>query len=245
MSKAFSTTMIIAATAVVLMLGLMLTIQIGSVAWLATREAPELPEPADYSWIASSRFDDYIDEQIDAGIVDVTPIRDDAMLDQRKILISHGINSRTARDAVSKLFYLNSQDPKAPIDLYITTQGGYTDSLFSIVDAIRHIDAPVNTYAIGGCHSAGAAILSSGTGTRYATSNALIMIHTNFIESSEEYNYNELDRQRFERLWKDTSNLPEDWYPMTDDGTYYINAQEALDLGVIDEVIEFALEEDN
>ncbi|HXI02313.1 MAG TPA: ATP-dependent Clp protease proteolytic subunit, partial [Candidatus Saccharimonadales bacterium] len=132
---------------------------------------------------------DYLDNQVDAGVGDDPATRDGLLLQQRRILISYDVNARTARQVVERLFYLDALDPKAPIDLYISTQGGWTDSAFSIVDAMRLISAPVNTWAIGGCYSAGAVLLSAGTGTRRAMSDAVIMVHVNLESSEDPYTF--------------------------------------------------------
>lgn len=180
---------------------------------------------------------DYIDNQVDAGVGDDPATRDGLLLQKRKILISYDINARTARQVVERLFYLDALDSKAPIDLYVSTQGGWTDSAFSIVDAMRLISAPVNTWAIGGCYSAGAVILSAGTGTRRAMSDAVIMVHVNLESSEDPYTFGRIDTERYESFWKRNADLPGDWYPMSGDKSYYLTPEEAARFGVIDEVV--------
>jgi ATP-dependent Clp protease protease subunit len=128
-------------------------------------------------------------------------------------------------------------DDSSPIDLYISTQGGWPDSAFTIVDAIRMIDAPVNTWAMGGCYSAGAVILAAGTGRRYSTDSAIMMLHTNLADSEDPFSYGRLDRARYEDFWREAAELPTRWYPMTGEALYYLSPDEALQFGIIDEVL--------
>ncbi len=212
-----------------ILLGGSLVLQAASFVWMASRVGQE----PDFSDI----LEQYVDEQIEAGAAGLQVDPGDPLLHQRKILLANTVNAVTAKHVVSKLMYLNEVDPTKPIDLYLLTQGGYGDSAFAIIDAMRLIEAPVNTWAIGGCYSAGAMILAAGTGSRYSSDNAVIMVHTNLDDSSEPYTYDRLDRARYEKLWRGTASLPEEWFPMTDDGRYYLSPKEAVVLGVIDEIV--------
>ena len=177
------------------------------------------------------------DKYIDAGFEDPVVRNDDPMIHDRRIFLGHDVNSRAAKDVVVRLFHLNSLDPERPIDLYLSTQGGWIDNAFAIVDAMNLIDAPVNTWAVGGCYSAGALILAAGTGERYATDDAIIMVHASLADSSEDFTYDRLALARYEKVFRSKAQLPSDWYPMTSDKTYYLNADQALAYKMIDEVV--------
>jgi ATP-dependent Clp protease protease subunit len=160
---------------------------------------------------------------------------DDPLLKSRTILVTSNINEFTAKDVAARLLYLNSADPQRPIDLYLSTQGGWVDSAFTIIDAMEIIQAPVNTWAIGGCYSAGALILAAGTGRRSATPNAVLMIHASLDEDpTQPYSYERLALDRYERVWHEHANLPEDWFPMVGGEEYYLSPQEALQFKLID-----------
>lgn len=162
---------------------------------------------------------------------------DDPMIASRQILVTENINERTAKDVVGRLLYMNSLDPHRPIDLYLSTQGGWVDSAFTIIDAMQLIDAPVNTWAIGGCYSSGALILTAGTGRRYATPNSVLMIHASLDEDTKQsYSYERLALQRYERVWRRRAALPDAWFPMVGGEEYYLSPQEALDFKMIDEI---------
>ncbi len=194
-------------------------------------------ELSDLSDTIPGLMDQFVDIAVDAGFHDSVLRPDDPLLKDRSILLNHAVNARTARDIASRLIFLNSVDSSAPIDLYISTPGGWPDSAFTIIDAMRLIDAPVNTWAVGGCYSAGALILTSGTGRRFATDNAIIMIHANATDSLAPYSYDRLARVRYENAFRHASELPDAWYPMTADSAYYLNAEEALKFKLVDEVV--------
>ena len=227
MDKKYAAVLVIAVVMAIVAVAASIALQAGALFWLANRD--------DLSWLADSRFAGFTDEQIDAGIVDIPP-NFDRLVEHRTIVLGHDINSRTAKDVAAKLLHLNKENAEEPIDLYISTQGGFGDSAFTIIDAIELIDAPVNTWAIGGCYSAGAMILAAGTGTRYASKNSIIMVHANVDDSFEEYSYDRLYRKRYERLFRRNSELPDDWYPMTRDTRYYLSPDEALEFGLVDAI---------
>ena len=186
----------------------------------------------------SSTLSDFVDTQIDAG--EESPIFDvnEPLLRARKVLLFHDVNSRTAKDVSARLVYLSEVDPRSPIDLYISTQGGWEDNAFAIIDTMRTIRAPVNTWAVGGCYSAGVLILTAGTGRRYATEDSVLMIHANLEKpEGDAYSYPPLAQQRYERVYKETASLPASWYPMTTDEQYYLAPAEALHMKLIDEIV--------
>jgi ATP-dependent Clp protease protease subunit len=162
---------------------------------------------------------------------------DDPLIASRQILVTENINERTAKAVAARLLYLDALDHKRPIDLYLSTQGGWVDSAFTIIDAMQMIAAPVNTWAIGGCYSSGALILAAGTGRRFATPNAVLMIHASLDEDTKEsFSYERLALSRYERVWKQHAQLPEDWFPMVGGEEYYLSPQEALQFHLVDEI---------
>ena len=215
---------------VILILGTLCVVQAGGLIWI-------LSSYVDTADRVSDTLGSLLDAQIDAGPEAPAFSSDDPLLRARKVLLFHDVNSRTAKDVSARLMYLDAVDPHTTIDLYISTQGGWTDNAFTIIDTMRAISAPVNTWAIGGCYSAGALILAAATGRRYATEDTVLMIHTNLEDSQEAYSFPRLARERYERVYRETTHLPEDWYPMTDDQSHYLNPQEALKFDLVDEVV--------
>jgi ATP-dependent Clp protease protease subunit len=181
-----------------------------------------------------------VDEVLSASphVPDLRP--DDPLLKSRKILVTSNINEYAAKDVATRLLYLNAVDPHRPIDLYLSTQGGWIDSAFTIIDVMNLIQAPVNTWAIGGCYSSGALILAAGTGRRYATPDAVLMIHASLDEDSKDakhpYSYDRLALDRYERVWHERTEVPDAWFPMVGGEEYYLSPQEALRFKLIDEI---------
>jgi ATP-dependent Clp protease protease subunit len=178
-----------------------------------------------------------VDEYLAASPFEPTLRADDPLLKSRTIIVTSNINEYTAKEVVTRLFYLNALDSQRPIDLYLSTQGGWVDSAFTIIDAMEMIQAPVNTWAIGGCYSAGALILAAGTAKRYATANAVLMIHASLDEDEKRpYSYERLALERYERVWRERADLPDDWFPMVGGEEYYLSPQQALEFKLIDEI---------
>ena len=217
-----------AALGLALLTALLLAAEIAAFLWLASSYSRSAPKIGD----ALSNF---IDDQIDAGWQDPVLSAADPLLRERKILLFQDVNARTAKDVSARLMYLDSLDPKAPIDLYISTQGGWTDNAFTIIDTIRTLSAPVNAWAVGGCYSAGALILASATGRRYATEDAMLMIHASMDDSGEDDA--RMDRERYEAAWKSTTTIPAAWYPLTGDEEHYLSPKEALQYHLIDAIV--------
>jgi len=162
---------------------------------------------------------------------------DDTLLKTRTILLTSDINANSTKQVVGSFILLNEQDAHTPIDLYVRTNGGYYDDAFAIIDVMRTIDAPVNTYAIGGCHSAGAIIVASGTGTRAAYAHALLMVHDNLSEDGSRYSNDTKENQRMHTFWRAFKQLPKTWFTKVTDEANYITAEEALEFGLVDTIL--------
>jgi ATP-dependent Clp protease protease subunit len=100
------------------------------------------------------------------------------LLKERIVFLGTKIDDQVANVIVAQLLYLNSQDPKQPINLYINSPGGSVYAGLAIYDAMQMIQAPVSTVAVGVSASMGTALLTSGhKGKRYALPHATIHMH--------------------------------------------------------------------
>jgi ATP-dependent Clp protease, protease subunit len=100
------------------------------------------------------------------------------LLKERIVFLGTGINDAVANLIVAQLLYLNSQNPKQDINLYINSPGGSVYAGLAIYDAMQMIQAPVSTVAVGVSASMGTALLASGAkGKRYALPHATIHMH--------------------------------------------------------------------
>ena len=198
--------------------------------WLAVAIRDDIDDPY---WLVQT----WVDAEVDAGAT-ATPIDPkDPLLAQRTIVVTSSINERAAAQVIPRLHYLARLDPRAPIDLYVTTTGGWRDSAFAIIDTMQTISPPVNTWAIGGCYSAGTLIVAGGTGNRIATPDALLMVHANLEDTGEPFAQESRELAREERFWGEHAKLPVDW-ALDSDTSYYLTAEEAKQYGVVDEVRE-------
>jgi ATP-dependent Clp protease protease subunit len=100
------------------------------------------------------------------------------LLKDRIILLGTAIDDNVANLIVAQLLYLQSEDPKRDIDLYIHSPGGMVTAGMAIYDTMQILSCDVKTYCVGQASSMGALLLCAGTkGKRYALANARIMIH--------------------------------------------------------------------
>jgi ATP-dependent Clp protease, protease subunit len=100
------------------------------------------------------------------------------LLKERIIILGTAIDDTVANVVVAQLLYLNSQDAKKPISLYIQSPGGVVYAGLAIYDTMQMISAPVHTLCVGFSGSMGTALLTSGAkGKRYALPHATIHMH--------------------------------------------------------------------
>lgn len=203
-----------------------------AVAWMVVGLWRSVDDPY---WLVQTWVDTVVDAGAEAEAIDPN----DPLLRARLIVITSSVNERTSAHVIPRLHYLARLDPRAPIDLIVSTTGGWRDSAFAIIDTMRAISAPVNTWAIGGCYSAGTLIVAGGTGSRIATPDALLMVHANLEDSDEPFAQEPRELEREERFWKEHARLPADW-SLDSDMSYYLTADEAKQFGIIDAVREHA-----
>ncbi len=100
------------------------------------------------------------------------------LLRDRIIILGSAINDDVANTIVAQLLYLQFEDGKADIHLYINSPGGSITSGMAIYDTMQFLTCDVATYCIGQCASMGSVLLTAGTkGKRFALPNSRIMIH--------------------------------------------------------------------
>lgn len=100
------------------------------------------------------------------------------LLKERVIFLGGVIESETANLIVAQLLFLEAEDPKKDVYLYINSPGGSVSAALAMIDTMNHVKPDVATVVVGMAASAGAWILSSGKkGKRFALPNAEIMIH--------------------------------------------------------------------
>ncbi len=159
----------------------------------------------------------------------------DPVLNQRKIMVTTMLNEPTSRAIIVKLQYLDTLRTE-PIDLYLDTDGGPVENAFAIIDVMRSLRSPVNTWAMGNCNSGGAMVLVAGTGRRVAFPNAVIAIHGGKPVGRVPKAYLGIADRQIEALWKQRAKLPDGWFPLRGEVMHFLTPDEALQYGVIDEI---------
>lgn len=100
------------------------------------------------------------------------------LLKDRIILLGTPIDDEVANLIIAQLLFLQGEDPKKDVDLYINSPGGSVTAGLAIYDTMQILSCGVKTYCLGQCASMGAVLLAAGTaGKRYALPNSRIMIH--------------------------------------------------------------------
>ncbi len=165
---------------------------------------------------------------------------------ERIIFLSEEVNDNIANAIVAYLLYLDSDDNSKPIYLYINSPGGSVTAGMAIYDTIQHIKSEVITICVGLAASMGAFLLAAGApGKRLALPHARIMIHqplggTRGQASDIEIEAKEVIRIKHalnEMLAKHTGK-PLEQVEKDTDRDYFMSAEEAMNYGLIDRVIE-------
>ena len=167
------------------------------------------------------------------------------LLKERIVMLGTGINDQVANLVVAQLLFLDSQDPKRPINLYIHSPGGSIYAGLAIYDAIQMIKAPVSTVAVGLTASMGTALLCAGaSGQRYALPHATIHLHpagggAQGYTEDVRIAYREQERlqaQLFHLIGRHTGHS---WQEIEADfrRDRFMNAVEARTYGLVDEVL--------
>ena len=167
------------------------------------------------------------------------------LLKDRIIFLGTPIDDNVANLIMAQLLHLESEDPEKDIYVYINSPGGSITSLFAIYDTMKYIKPDVATVCMGLAASAGAVILAGGTkGKRYSLPHARIMLHqpaggaegtskdieiqAKLITDMRE----QINGLLAEFTGQDVKKITEDT-----DRDFWMNAQEALDYGIVDEVL--------
>lgn len=167
------------------------------------------------------------------------------LLKERIIFLGGAINDDVANIVIAQLLFLQSEDPKKDITLYVNSPGGVVTAGLAIVDTMNNIKPDVSTVCVGLAASMGAVILSAGAkGKRFALPNAEIMIHqpsggaegmASDIEISAKRiikNRQVLNQMLAKNTGQTITRIDKDV-----DRDYFMDAEEGKKYGIIDKVI--------
>ncbi len=167
------------------------------------------------------------------------------LLKDRIIFLGGPIDDNVANIIIAQLLFLESEDPKKDITLYINSPGGSVTSTMAIIDTMNHLQAAVSTVCIGIAASGGAMILSAGQkGKRYGLPNAEIMIHQPLggIEGQASdiaitAQHILKTKESLNKLLAKNTGKPLSQIEKDTDRDFFMTSDEAKKYGIIDEVI--------
>ena len=168
------------------------------------------------------------------------------LLNDRIILLNEEVNSAPAGVVVAQLLYLEGQDPEKDISLYINSPGGVITDGMAIYDTMQYIKCDVSTICLGMAASMGAFLLAAGTkGKRFALPNSEIMIHQpsggaqgQATDISIHANHILRVKDKLNQILSERTGQPLDVVKRDTERDNFMTAQEALEYGLIDKVIE-------
>lgn len=167
------------------------------------------------------------------------------LLKDRIVFIGTAIDDHVANLVVAQMLFLQMEDPKRDINLYINSPGGSVTSGLAIYDTMQFVTCDVATYCVGIAASMGAVLLTAGTkGKRYALPNSDIMIHqvsggaqgsASDVERTVEYMFKL--KKRLIGILAHHTGKTEEQIQADSDRDYWISAQQAKEYGLVDEVV--------
>ena len=168
------------------------------------------------------------------------------LLKERIVFVGSAINDQVANLIVAQLLYLNQTDPDKAIQMYINSPGGSIYAGLAILDTMNMISNPISTVAVGVTASFGTVLLAGGTrGQRYALPHATIHLHqplggTEGQASDIEIMAKEILRLKssLNNFFADVTGQPLEVIQRDTDRDFYMTAQQALEYGLIDKVLE-------
>ena len=168
------------------------------------------------------------------------------LLRDRIIFIGTPINDFVANAVIAQLLFLQMEDPKKDISLYINSPGGSVTDGMAVYDTINFLKCDVVTYCVGQAASMATLLLAAGTeGKRYALPNSRVMMHQPSggaggqtsdisIAAREILRW----RQRMNELIASHTNKTAEEVAADSDRDFYLTAEEAKEYGIVDKVIE-------
>lgn len=167
------------------------------------------------------------------------------LLKERIIFLHDEINNQTASITVAQLLFLEAEDPKKDITMYINSPGGDVNSGMAIIDTMNHIKPDVSTVCTGVAASMGAMILSQGSkGKRFVLPNSEVMIHQPLTGVQGQASDIEITAKNVLK-WKDilrdmlakSTGNPKDKIEKDMDRNYWMSADESKKYGIVDDIL--------
>jgi len=167
------------------------------------------------------------------------------LLKDRIIFIGTPIDDTVANLMVAQLLYLQSEDPKKDIDIYINSPGGSVSAGMAIYDTMQILSCDIKTYCVGQAASMGALLLAAGTaGKRFALANSRIMIHQPLGGAEGQASDIAIHAKEILRIKDNLNKILSHHTGKTlakvekdTERDYFMSAEEACKYGIVDEVL--------
>ena len=167
------------------------------------------------------------------------------LLKERIIFLTGPVEDQISALICAQLLFLESENPSKDISFYINSPGGVVSSGLAIYDTMQYIRSPVSTVCIGQAASMGSLLLAGGAkGKRYSLPNSRVMVHQ--ISGGAQGQATDIEiqareilrmRQRLNEIYVHHTGHPLDEIEQKMERDTYMSPQEALDFGLIDEVV--------
>jgi len=159
---------------------------------------------------------------------------DDYHLRKGRIFLNGGLNHAKAERLQKEIKFLEESDPVKGITIYLSSEGGDLEAMKIIANTLESCRKRVDIVVTGYCMSAGLYLLQSASGERKAYRNALFGVHAPHGGPEE---VKELAAGEVEGNLRERTKLPEDFFPLPEKMRFF-TAEEALEYGVIDEIVD-------
>jgi ATP-dependent Clp protease protease subunit len=168
------------------------------------------------------------------------------LLKNRIVFLGTPINDQVSNLIVAQLLFLSSEDAESPIQMYINSPGGQVYAGLAIYDTMQMIPNPISTLAVGLTASFGTVLLTAGTkGQRYALPHATIHMHQPLGGAQGQATEIEIQAREILRLKARLNDILSSHTNQTietierdTERDFYLNAQQAVDYGLVDQVME-------
>ncbi len=168
------------------------------------------------------------------------------LLKERIIFIGTPIDDEIANLIIAQMLFLAAEDPEKDINIYVNSPGGVVSAGLAVYDTMQYLKSPITTICVGQAASMGALLLAAGSkGKRYALPNARIMIHQPLGGAQGQATDIEIQTKEIMRMKKLLNEIMAKHTGQAlakvekdTDRDFYMSAEEAVQYGLIDEVIE-------
>ena len=167
------------------------------------------------------------------------------LLKERIIFLSGVVNDNMANTIIAQLLFLEKQDEKADVQLYINSPGGVVSSALAIYDTMNYVKCDVSTTCVGLAASAASLLLSSGAkNKRFILPNAEVLIHQ--VMGGAEGQASDIDisakhilkvKDRLNKILAKNTGQPLSKVEKDSDRDFYMSAEEAKKYGIVDKIV--------